>query len=78
MPIDTSSTSISIFSHKFAISLINVIFVAKKALAAYLISSAALRLTETNLAPFEIKGAYKFLNIVADFLSLAPITILSG
>ena len=37
---DISSTLIPVFSHKLAISLIKVILVAKKELAAYLISSA--------------------------------------
>ena len=46
----------AVFSHKFAISLIKVIFVAKKAFDAYLISSAALRLVEINFAPLEING----------------------
>ena len=35
MPIEMSSTSISVFSHKFAISFIKVIFVARKAFEAY-------------------------------------------
>ena len=39
---EISSTLIPVFSHKFAISLIKVIFVAKKAFDAYLINSAAL------------------------------------
>ena len=52
-----------VFSHKFAISLINVIFVAKKAFEAYLIYSAARLLVDTNFAPLEIKGEYKFFNI---------------
>ena len=56
IPIEISSTSIWAFSHKFAISLIKVILVAKKALEAYLISSAALRLVEINFAPFDING----------------------
>ena len=34
-----------------------VIFVAKNAFDAYLISSAALLFVEINLAPFEINGA---------------------
>ena len=42
IPIEISSTSILVFSHRFAISLINVIFVARKALDAYLINSEAL------------------------------------
>ena len=56
IPIEISSTSISVFSHKLAISLIKVILVAKKALAAYFISSAALLLVEINFAPFDING----------------------
>src|SRR5210317_928157 len=56
IPIEISSTSIPVFSHKFAISLIKVIFVAKKAFDAYLISSAALLLVEMNFAPFDING----------------------
>ena len=38
------------FSHKFAISLIKVILVARKALEAYLISSAPLLVEVKNLA----------------------------
>ena len=75
---EISSTSISVFSHRFAISLINVIFVARKAFEAYLINSAARLLVDTNFAPLEIKGEYKFFNIFSDFLSLLPITTLSG
>ena len=56
---EISSTSIPVFSHKFAISLINVIFVAKKAFEAYLINYAARLLVDTNFAPLEIKGEYK-------------------
>ena len=41
IPSETSVTSTLSFSHKFEISFINVIFVAKKALAAYFIISAA-------------------------------------
>ena len=44
------------FSHKLAISLINVILVAKKALEAYLINSEALLVVLIYLAPFEING----------------------
>jgi len=51
-----SSIFTSIFSHKFASSLMKVIFVAKKALDAYLISSAALLDVLTYLAPFDIRG----------------------
>ena len=73
-----SSTFIPVFSHKFAISFIKVIFVAKKAFDAYLINSAALREVFKYCAPLEIKGLYKFFKIRFDFLSLVPITILSG
>ena len=45
-----------------------VILVAKKALDAYLINSAALREQFIYLAPFDISGAYKFFKIVFDFL----------
>ena len=78
MPIEISSTFTPIFSHKFAISLTNVIFVAKNAFEAYLINSAALLVELIYLAPFEIKGLYKFFNIRLDFLSLDPTMILSG
>ena len=44
------------FSHKLAISLINVILVAKKALDAYLINSAPLREVVKNFAPLLING----------------------
>ena len=42
MPIDMSSILILVFSHKLANSFIKVIFVARNAFEAYLISSAAL------------------------------------
>ena len=45
-----------IFSHKLAISLIKVIFVAKKAFDAYLISSAAFLEVLKYFAPLEISG----------------------
>ena len=67
-----------VFSHKFAISFIKVIFVARKAFEAYLINSAALLFVETNLAPFEINGEYKLFNILWDLLSFDPTTTLSG
>ena len=67
-----------IFSHKLAISLINVIFVARNALEAYFINSAALRDVWTYFAPFAIRGEYKFFKILFDRLSLEPTTILSG
>ena len=51
-----SSTLTLIFSHKFEISLIKVIFVAKKAFDEYLINSAALREVWKYVAPFEIRG----------------------
>ena len=63
MPIEISSTSIPVFSHKFAISFIKVIFVARKAFEAYLINSAALLFVEINYAPLEINGEYKFFSI---------------
>ena len=44
------------FSQRLANSFINVIFVAKKALEAYLISSALLREVVKNLAPLFISG----------------------
>ena len=78
MPIEISSTSIPVFSHKLAISLINVIFVARKALDAYLINSAARLFVDTNFAPLDINGEYRFFNIFLDFSSLQPITTLSG
>ena len=67
-----------VFSHKFAISFINVIFVAKKAFEAYFINSAARLDVFKYCAPFEIKGLYKFLKIRFVFLSFDPTTILSG
>ena len=67
-----------VFSHKFAISFINVILVAKKAFDAYFISSAALRDVWIYFAPLEIKGKYRFFKILFDFLSLDPTTTLSG
>ena len=66
------------FSHKLAISLINVILVAKKALEAYLINSEALLVVLIYLAPFEINGEERFFKILLLLTSLVPITILSG
>ena len=43
-----------------------------------MINSAALLEVCKYLAPLEIKGLYKFFKIRFDFLSLDPITILSG
>ena len=53
---EISSILTLIFSHKFASSLIKVIFVAKKAFDAYFINSAALLDVLTYFAPFDIKG----------------------
>ena len=66
------------FSHKFAISFIKLIFVAKKAFDAYFISSAALLEQETKAAPLLTIGRYNSLNIFITFLSFAPTTTLSG
>ena len=44
------------YNHKFDISLINVILVARKAFEAYLINSAPLLDVVKNLAPLLIKG----------------------
>src|SRR6056300_554992 len=76
--IATSSTLTLIFSHKLAISLIKVIFVAKKAFEAYLINSADLLAVCTYCAPFEIKGEYNSFRILLALLSSVPITIRSG
>ena len=78
IPIGTSSTFIFSFSHKLASSLTYVILVARNAFDAYLISSAALLDVFIYFAPFDIKGEYKFLNILFDFLLDVPITTLSG
>ena len=78
IPIEISSISIPVFSHKLDISFIKVIFVAKKALEAYLINSAALLFVETNFAPFDINGEYKLFKIFCDLLSFDPTTTLSG
>ena len=58
--IEISSTFMSIFSHKLAISLINVILVARNAFDAYFINSAALLEVWTYFAPFTIKGEYLY------------------
>ena len=78
MPIATSLTSMFDFSHKLAISLINVILVAKKAFDAYLISSADLLEVWKYLPPFLIKGRYNFFKILFALLLLVPTTTLSG
>ena len=51
---------------------------AKKALEAYFINSAALLEVLMYLAPFDISGEYRFFKILLDFLLLVPMTILSG
>src|SRR3546814_17345319 len=48
MPRATSCTSAPTFSHRSAISLMKVILVARNALAAYLVSSAPLRVITTK------------------------------
>jgi hypothetical protein len=78
IPSATSSTFTLTFSHKFAISLIKLIFVAKKALEAYFISSAALLEQGTKTAPLFTIGRYNSLNIFITLLSFAPITTRSG
>ena len=64
IPIEISSTFIPVFSHKLAISFMNVIFVAKKALDAYFINSAPLRVVVKKLAPLFIKGWYNFFSVL--------------
>ena len=61
---------ISNFSHKLANSFINVIFVAKNAFEAYFINSAARLDVVIYFAPLEIKGEYKFFNILFDFFQM--------
>ena len=51
---------------------------ARNALEAYLINSAARLEVCKYCAPFEIRGEYKFFKIRLDFLSLDPTIILSG
>ena len=55
MPRATSCTSAPTFSHRSAISLMKVILVARKALAAYLISSAVRRLGEQDRRLVEVE-----------------------
>ena len=78
IPRATSSILTLTFSHKFAISLIKLILVARKALDAYFISSAARLEQETKAAPLLIIGRYNSLNIFMNLLSFAPITTRSG
>ena len=75
---EISSAQIPVFSHRFAISFIKVIFVAKKAFDAYLINSAALLEVLMYWAPFDIKGEYNLFKIRLDFLSFEPSTSLYG
>ena len=58
---EISSTLTLIFSHKLANSLIKVIFVAKKALEAYFINSAALLDVLTYLHPLILMANKDFL-----------------
>ena len=55
MPRATSWTSAPTFSQRSAISLMKVIFVARKALAAYLVSSAVRRLGEQDRRLVEVE-----------------------
>ena len=56
MPIETSSTFTSVFSHKLANSLINEILVAKKAFDAYFINSAPRLEVLMYFAPLDTSG----------------------
>ncbi len=56
MPRATSCTLAPTFSHSSAISLMKVILVARKALEAYLISSAVRRLVNTMGVSLMYKG----------------------
>ena len=60
MPRATSCTSAPACSHKSAISLMKVILVARKALAAYLISSAVRRLDIEHRRGVQIKRPIEF------------------
>ena len=73
-----SSTLILDFSQRLDNSFINVIFVAKKALEAYFISSAPRLEVVKNFEPLFISGRYSFLIVLNTFLLFDPITILSG
>jgi hypothetical protein len=52
----TSVTSLPILSHRSANSLMNAIFVARNALAAYLVSSAFSQPVTTIGMPFRVSG----------------------
>ena len=78
IPNEISSILIFDFSHKFDNSLIKVILVAKKALDAYLINSAARLEVVKNLAPLLISGLYSVFIILNIFLLFDPTIILSG
>ena len=83
MPRATSCTSPPTFSHRSAISLMKVILVARKALAAYLISSRGLaagehdrRLVQVERAvdfPHHLAGAF---GVAADHHAVGPPEIL--
>ena len=61
-----------------AISFIKEIFIAKKALAAYFVSSALFTSMNSNGFPCLTKGAYNLLRISMAFSLSVPITTLSG
>ena len=78
IPLRTSSTFAPTSSHRLAISFMNVILVAKNALAAYFVSSAERSSIKMIGLPWRTKGAYK-----RDIKSFArsdcvPITTRSG
>ena len=74
----TSCTLAPAFSHRFAISFMNVIFTAKKAFEAYFIISAVSKLVSMYGVSLRYKARYtSFIKAAALSLS-APITTLSG
>ena len=78
IPLRTISTSAPSNSQSWAISFMKVIFIAKKELAAYLVSSALFSSIKITGLPWRTKGAYKSLSIFFAFSDEVPITTLSG
>ena len=78
MPRDTSCTLAPSFSHRSAISLIKVIFVAKNAFAAYLISSDERRLVNNKGDSLRNSGRYTARMTSRAHSTSLPTTMRSG
>ena len=78
MPLATIWTSAPSASHRFAISLMNEILVARKAFEAYLMSSAVSSVVSTIGVSIRNSGSWSFLRMVRARGVSAPMTTRSG